>query len=130
MLGYHGYYTYYIHWASKFATSANIGNKAAYHIHWLSKLATSANKCRRKTSLELKPLQKSSRNDILGTQPSGKMLSKLINFLLFGAKILERLLLHHCIYSYQLLSNMKDPIQTRMAQQVCFKPISLTGLLF
>ena len=23
MLGYHGYYTYYIHWASKFATSAN-----------------------------------------------------------------------------------------------------------
>ena len=30
MLGYHGYYTYYIHWASKFATSANIGNKAAY----------------------------------------------------------------------------------------------------
>ena len=30
-LGYHSYYTYYIHWASKFATSANIGNKAAYH---------------------------------------------------------------------------------------------------
>ena len=23
MLGYHGYYTYYIHWAPKFATSAN-----------------------------------------------------------------------------------------------------------
>ena len=23
MLGYHGYHTYYIHWASKFATSAN-----------------------------------------------------------------------------------------------------------
>ena len=32
MLGYHGYYTHYIHWASKFVTSANIGNKAAYHI--------------------------------------------------------------------------------------------------
>ena len=28
MLGYHGYYTYYIHLASRFATSANIGNKA------------------------------------------------------------------------------------------------------
>ena len=32
--------TDYIHRASKFATSANIGNKAAYHIHWPSKLAT------------------------------------------------------------------------------------------
>ena len=85
MLGYHSYYTYYIHWASKFATSANIGNKAAYHIHWLSKLATSANKRRSKTSPELKPLQKSSRNNILGTHNAGKMLSKLINFLLFGA---------------------------------------------
>ena len=49
MLGYHGYYTYYIHWASKFATSANIGNKAAYYIHWPSKLATSANKRGSKT---------------------------------------------------------------------------------
>ena len=85
MLGYHGYYTYYIHWASKFTTSANIGNKAAYHIHWSSKLATSANKRHSKTSPELKSLQKSSRNNILGTQPSGKMLSKLINFLLFSA---------------------------------------------
>ena len=46
----------YIHWASKFATSANIGNKAAYHIHWLSKLATSSNKRRSKTNPELKPL--------------------------------------------------------------------------
>ena len=72
MLGYHGYYAYYIHWASKFATSANIGNKAAY-------------KRRSKTSPELKPLQKSSRNNILGTHNAGKMLSKLINFLLFGA---------------------------------------------
>ena len=44
MLAYYRYYTYYIHWASKFATSANIGNKAAYYIHWPSKLATSANK--------------------------------------------------------------------------------------
>ena len=33
MLGYHGYYTYYIHWASKFATSGNIGEKAEYFIH-------------------------------------------------------------------------------------------------
>ena len=49
MLGYHGYYTYYIYWASKFATSANIGNKAAYYIHWPSKLATSANKRGSKT---------------------------------------------------------------------------------
>ena len=82
MLGYHGYYTYYIHWASKFATSANIGNKAAY-------------KRRRKTSLELKPLHKSSRNDILDTHHAGNKLSKLISFLLFGAKILQRLQLHH-----------------------------------
>ena len=44
------YYTYYIHWASKFATSANIRNKAAYYIHWPSKLATSANKRGNKTS--------------------------------------------------------------------------------
>ena len=94
MIGYHGYYTYYIHWASKFATSANIGNKVAYHIHWLSKLATSANKRRSKTNLELKPLQNSSRNNILGTHNAGKMLSKLINILLFGAQILQRLLLH------------------------------------
>ena len=72
MLSYHIYYTYYIHWASKFATSANIGNKAAY-------------KCRGKTSPELKPLQKISRNNILGTHNTSKMLSKLINFLLFGA---------------------------------------------
>ena len=85
MLGYHGYYTYYIHWASKFATSANIGNKAAYHIHWLSKLATSTNERHSKTNLELKPLQKISRNNILSTHNAGKMLSKLINFLLFGA---------------------------------------------
>ena len=72
MLGYHGYYTYYIHWASKFATSANIGNKAA------DKLCS-------KTSPELKSLQKSSRNNIMGTHNAGKMLSNLINFLLFGA---------------------------------------------
>ena len=65
MLGYHDYYTYYIHWASKFTTSAN--------------------KRRNKTSPKLKPLQKSSRNNILGTHNAGKMLSKLINFLLFGA---------------------------------------------
>ena len=67
MLGYHGYYTYYIHWASKFATSANIGNTAAY-------------KRRSKTSPELNPLQKSSRNNILGTHNAGKMLSKLLTF--------------------------------------------------
>ena len=85
MLGYHGYYTYYIHWASKFATSANIGNKAAYHILWLSKLATNANKHRSKTNPELKPLQKISRNTILGIHHPGKTLSKLISFLLFGA---------------------------------------------
>ena len=35
MLAYYRYYTYYIHWASKFATSANIGNKAAY-LHTLA----------------------------------------------------------------------------------------------
>ena len=85
MLGYHGCYTYYIHWASKFATTANTGNKAAYHIHWLSKLGTIANKRHSKTSPELKPLQKISRNNILGTHNVGKMLSNLINFLLFGA---------------------------------------------
>ena len=81
MLGYYGYYKYYIHWASKFATSANTGNTAAY-------------KRRRKTSSELKPLQKSSRNDILGTHHAGKKLSKIISFLLSGAKILQCLLLH------------------------------------
>ena len=85
MLGYHGYYTYYIHWASKFSTSANVMNKAAYYIHSASKLATSENKRGSKTSPKLKPLQKSSRNNILGTHNAGKMLSKLINFLLFGA---------------------------------------------
>ena len=49
MLAYYRYYTYYIHWASKFATSANIGNKAAHYIHWPSELATSANKRGSKT---------------------------------------------------------------------------------
>ena len=39
------------------------------------------------------------------------------------------LLLHDCIYSYQLFSNLKDGIGTPMAQQVCFEPVSLTGLL-
>ena len=38
------------------------------------------------------------------------------------------LLLHHCIYSYQLISNLKDAIETPMAQQVCFKPVSSTCL--
>src|SRR5215216_4092205 len=94
MLGYYGYYTYYIHWASKFATSANIGNKAAYYIHWPSKLAISANKRGSKTSPQLKQLQKSSRNVILGIHHAGNKLSKLISFVLFGAKILQRLLLH------------------------------------
>ena len=93
-VGYYGYYTYYIHWASKFATSANIGNKAAYYIHWLSKLATSANKRGNKTSPEMKPLQKSSRNIVLGTHHAGNKLIKLISFLLFGAKILQHLLVH------------------------------------
>ena len=68
MLAYYSYNTYHIHWASKFTTSANIGNIAAY-------------KRRSKTSPELKPLQKISRNNILGTHNAGK----LINFLLFGA---------------------------------------------
>ena len=85
MLRYYSDYTGYIHWASKFATSANIGNKAAYHIHWLSKLETSANKRRSKTNPERKPLQKISRNNMLGTHNAGKMLSKHISFLLFGA---------------------------------------------
>ena len=39
------------------------------------------------------------------------------------------LLLHYCIYSYQLFSILKDGIETPMAQQVCFNPVSLTGLL-
>ena len=94
MLGYHGYYKYYIHWASKFATSANIGYKAAYHIHWLSKLATNANKRRSKISPELKPVEKSTRNVILGIHHASNKLRKLISFLLFGAKILQHLLLH------------------------------------
>ena len=32
------------------------------------------------------------------------------------------------IYSYQLISNLKDAIETPMAQQVCFKPVSSTCL--
>jgi hypothetical protein len=67
-------------------------NKAAYYIHWVSKLATSANKHGSKASPELKPLQKSSRNDTLGTHHAGKKISKLISFLLFGTKILQLLL--------------------------------------
>ena len=39
------------------------------------------------------------------------------------------LLMHYCIYSYQLFPNLKDGIETPMAQQVCFKPVSLIGLL-
>ena len=55
MLGYYGYYIDYIHSASKFTTSANIGNnKAAYYICWMSKLATSADKCGSKTSPQMK----------------------------------------------------------------------------
>ena len=94
MLAYYRYYTYYIHWASKFATSANIGNKAAYHIQWPSKLATSANKRGNKTRALLKQLQKSSRNVIPGIHQAGNKLSKLISIFMFGAKILQRLLLH------------------------------------
>ena len=45
------------------------------------------------------------------------------------AMVHTTLLLHHCIYSYQLISNLKDAIETPMAQQVCFKPVSLTCLL-
>jgi hypothetical protein len=62
-----------------------MGNKAAYYIHWASKLATSANKHGSKTSPELKPLQKSTRSNILDTHHADKMLGKLISFLLFGA---------------------------------------------
>ena len=94
MLAYYRYYTYYIHWASKFAPSANIGNKAAYYIHWPSKLVTSANKCGSKARALLKQLQTSSRNVILGIHQAGNKLSKVISFVLFGAKILQRLLLH------------------------------------
>ena len=42
----------------------------------------------------MKQLQKSSRNVILGIHHAGNKLSKLISFVLFGAKILQRLLLH------------------------------------
>ena len=68
MLGYHGYYTYYIHWASKFATSANIGNTIAY-------------KCRGKTSPELKPLQKSSRKVSPARELQRKQLRKMMRLL-------------------------------------------------
>ena len=40
------------------------------------------------------------------------------------AMVHTTLLLHHCIYSYQPISNLKDAIETPMAQQVCFKPVS------
>ena len=48
---------------------------------------------------------------------------------LLSAGVHTTLLFHHCIYSYQLISNLKDAIETPMAQQVCFKPVSLTCLL-
>jgi hypothetical protein len=60
----------------------------------VSKLATSANKRGNKTSQELKPLEKISRNNIMDTHHAGKKLSKLISFHLFGAKFLQLLLLH------------------------------------
>ena len=44
MLGYHGYYTYYIHWASKFTTMIIKHKQTADYIHWASKITTSANK--------------------------------------------------------------------------------------
>ena len=36
--------TYYIHWASKFATMIIKHKQTTYYIHWASKIATSANK--------------------------------------------------------------------------------------
>ena len=36
--------TYYIHWASKFATMIIKQKQTADYIHWASKIATSANK--------------------------------------------------------------------------------------
>ena len=36
--------TYYIHWASKFATMIIKHKQTAGYIHWASKIATSANK--------------------------------------------------------------------------------------
>ena len=36
--------TYYIHWASKFATMIIKHKQTADYIHWASKIATSANK--------------------------------------------------------------------------------------
>ena len=44
MLGYHGCYTYYIHWASKFATMIIKHKQTTDYIYWASKIATSANK--------------------------------------------------------------------------------------
>ena len=35
---------YYIHWASKFATTIIKHKQTANYIHWASKIATSANK--------------------------------------------------------------------------------------
>ena len=36
--------TYYIHWASKFATTIIKHKQTSDYIHWASKIATSANK--------------------------------------------------------------------------------------
>ena len=72
MLGYHGYYTYYIHWASKFTTSANIGNKAAYYIHWPSKLQHN------KIILNRDHFQDSSRKVSLAGELLRKLLSKAV----------------------------------------------------
>ena len=44
MLGYYGYYKYYIHWASKFATMIIKHKQTTDYIQWASKIATSANK--------------------------------------------------------------------------------------
>ena len=41
--------TYYIHWASKFATMIIKHKQTADNIHWASKIATSANKHADKT---------------------------------------------------------------------------------
>ena len=42
--------TYYIHWASKFATMIIKHKQTADYIHWASKIATSANKHADKTN--------------------------------------------------------------------------------
>ena len=103
MLGYHGYYTYYIHWAPKFATSANIGNKAAYHIHWLSKLATSTNKRRSKKIQNWNHFRRSQETISWVPIMLARCLASLLTFSCLALKSSSSCLLHQkvCIWILQ-----------------------------